>query len=89
MAKKTDESKLADTIEQTLNNNWFNPHLCASIIVNQFPLYNLEKLMELMKAVIQEQAGLYNVAWQEGYTSEALMLSSHLAEVIEMHQPIN
>jgi hypothetical protein len=43
--------------------------------------------MELMKEIIRYQAGNFEPYWAEGITSEALMLSSHLAEVIELHEP--
>jgi hypothetical protein len=88
MAKKTDEEKIVDQLQEVLDNHWFNPMICASIIVNHLPLYTQDRLMELMKEVIKQQAGNFQTAWAEGYTSEALLLSSHLAEVIEQHEPI-
>jgi len=88
MAKKTDEEKIVEQLQVVLDNHWFNPMICASIIVNHLPLYTQDRLMELMKEVIKQQAGNFKAAWEEGYTSEALMLSSHLAEVIEQHEPI-
>jgi hypothetical protein len=87
MAKKTDEEKIAEQLAKVLDNHWFNPMICANIIVNNFPLYTQDRLMELIKEIIRYQAGNFEPYWAEGITSEALMLSSHLAEVIELHEP--
>jgi len=57
MAKKTDEEKIAEQLASVLDNHWFNPMICASIIVNNFPLYTQDRLMELMKEIIRYQAG--------------------------------
>lgn len=86
MAKKTDEDKIAEQLQAVLDNHWFNPMICASVIVNRFPLYTQDRLMELIKEVIRQQAQNFEGAWEEGYTSEALILSSHLSEVIEQHE---
>ena len=88
MAKKTDEDKIAEQLQAVLDNHWFNPQIAASVIVNRFPLYTQDRLMELMKEIIKQQAGNFEPYWAEGITSEALMLASHLAEVIEMHEPL-
>ena len=88
MAKKTDEDKIAEQLQEVLDNHWFNPVIAASFIVNRFPLYTQDRLMELMKEIIKQQAGNFEPYWAEGITSEALMLASHLAEVIEMHEPL-
>jgi hypothetical protein len=88
MAKKTDEDKIAEQLQEVLDNHWFNPVIAASVIVNRFPLYTQDRLMELMKEIIKQQAGNFEPYWAEGITSEALMLASHLAEVIEMHEPL-
>ncbi len=88
MAKKTDEDKIAEQLQAVLDNHWFDPTIAASVIVNRFPLYTQDRLMELMKEIIKQQAGNFEPYWAEGITSEALMLASHLAEVIEMHEPL-
>jgi hypothetical protein len=86
MAKKTDEDKIAEQLATVLDNHWFNPVICASVIVNRFPLYTQDRLMELMKEIIRQQAQTFEPYWAEGITSEAIMLASHLAEVIEAHE---
>jgi len=86
MAKKTDEDKIAEQLATVLDNHWFNPSICASVIVNRFPLYTQDRLMQLMTEIIKEQASRFEAYWEEGFTSEAIMLASHLAEVIEAHE---
>lgn len=87
MAKKTDEQKLVEHIAQAVDNHWFNPGLAAQMLVN-YPLYTQDKIMELMSEIIKLQAGRFEVEWEHDNTSQALMIASHLAEVIEMHAPI-
>ena len=84
---KSDEEKLVDKITQALDNHWFNPNLAAQFIINH-PIYTQERLMDLMKEIIKLQASRYVVEWEHGQTSAGLMLAAHLAEVIEMHEPL-
>lgn len=86
--RRTDEEKIAQQLESVLTNHWFNPVVAASIIVNNFPLWTQDRLMDLIKEIIKQQAGNFEPFWEEGITSEALMLSSHLAEVISLHEPL-
>lgn len=87
MAKKSEEEKVVDTLVEALDNHWFNPSLTAQIIT-KYPIYTQDKLMDLMKEIIKLQAGRYDTEWEHDITSEGLMLASHLAEVIEMHEPL-
>jgi hypothetical protein len=86
MAKKIQEEKIAEALAEAVDNNWFNPVLCADLIVNHLPLYTQDRLVILMSEIIRQQATRFDVEWEHGYTSEGLMLSSHLAEVIEAHE---
>lgn len=88
MAKRTSEEKLAEVITEALDNHWFNPALFAHLIVKGTSIYTQDKLMELMSHVIKYQAGRFKDEWEHDQTSEGLMLASHLAEVIEMHEPL-
>ena len=86
MAKRIPEEKLAEQIGTALENVWFNPHIVASILANNYSLYHQDKLVELMTEVIKQQSVRFNFEWVEHQkTSEGLMLASHLAEVIEVH----
>jgi len=84
--KKIQEEKVAELLAEAVENNWFNPSLCADLIVNHMPLYTQDRLVILMAEVIRQQAIRYETEWEQGYTSDGLMLSAHLAEVIEMHE---
>jgi hypothetical protein len=86
MAKKIQEEKVAELLAEAVDNNWFNPSLCADLIVNHLPLYTQDRLVILMSEVIRQQAIRFETEWENGYTSDGLMLSSHLAEVISAHE---
>jgi hypothetical protein len=86
MAKRIPEEKLAEQIGTALENVWFNPHIVASILVNNYSLYHQDKLVELMAEVIKKQSERFTHEWVEHeVTSEGLLLSSHLAEIVKAH----
>lgn len=84
---KADEEKLVDNLINHLQQHWFNPGLVAQMIIQQ-PIYIQDRLMELMKEIIKLQASRYDREWFDDQTSAGLMLAAHLAEVIEMHEPL-
>lgn len=84
---KAQEDKLVDMMIQSLQQHWFNPGLAANMLVQQ-PIFIQDRLMDFMKEVIKLQASRFPVQWEEGQTSAGLMLAAHLAEVIEMHEPL-
>ena len=45
MAKKIDEEKLAELLEQVVSNHWFNPVVAAHLII-QYPIYAQDKIMD-------------------------------------------
>lgn len=87
MAKKIDEEKLAELLEQVVSNHWFNPVIAAHLII-QYPTYTQDRIMELMAEIIKAQAIRYQNEVEHDQTSAGLMLAGHLAEVIEMHEPL-
>ena len=87
MAKKTDEEKLVDLLEQVTNNYWFNPVVAAHLIAN-LSLYNQDKIVDLIAEVVKAQAIRFQNEIEHDRTTAGLMLASHLAEVVEMHEPI-
>lgn len=87
MAKKTAEEKLAEHITEALDSNSFEPTVLANVLVNNVSLYTQDKISELLIAIIEQQDRKYYSEWEAGRTSEGLMLSSHLAEVISVHRP--
>lgn len=86
MAKRTPEQKVAEQLAELMNNHNFNPAVFANLIVNEQPLYTQDKLVELMTHIIKYQDTRFKVEWELDKTSEGLMLSSHLAEVIAVHE---
>ena len=90
MAKRIPEQKVAEQLAELMNNHNFNPAVFANLIVNEQPLYTQDKLVELMTHIIEYQDTRFKVEWELDKTSEGLMLSSHLAEVIKVHKnPVN
>mgnify|MGYP003334709242 FL=1 len=87
MAKKTDEEKLVDLLEQVTNNYWFNPVVAAHLIAN-LSLYNQDKIVDLIAEVVKAQAIRFQNEIEHDRTTAGLMLAAHLAEVVEMHEPI-
>ena len=88
MAKKTDEEKLVDLLEQVTNNYWFNPVVAAHLIAN-LSLYNQDKIVDLIAEVVKAQAIRFQNEIEHDRTTAGLMLAAHLAEVVEMHEPIS
>ena len=87
MAKKTDEEKLVDLLEQVTNNYWFNPVVAAHLIAN-LSLYNQDKIVDLIAEVVKAQAIRFQNEIEHDRTTAGLMLAAHLAEVVEMHAPL-
>jgi hypothetical protein len=87
MSRKSEEEKLVSILTDTLDNHWFNPSLTAQLLIKH-PIYTQDRLMDLMKEIIKLQASRFEVEWEHDQTSAGLMLAAHLAEVIEMHEPL-
>lgn len=82
MAKKIIEEKLAELMQQAMDNHWFNANLFADLLVDE-NLYYQDKLNELVEAIIAKQAKMYERQWEQGYTTDGLMRSSYIQDVIE------
>lgn len=88
MTKKINEQKIVEQLAEVLDNHWFNPALAAQILV-KYPIYTQDKVMDFIREIIKAQSVRFDNEWEHEQTSEGLMLASHLAEVIDMHDPIN
>jgi glucuronate isomerase len=86
MARKVPEQKIAEQLAELMNNHNFNPAVFANLIVNEQSLYTQDRLVELMTHIIEYQDTRFKIEWDLNKTSEGLMLSSHLAEVIAVHK---
>lgn len=86
MARKVPEQKIAEQLAELMNNHNFNPAVFANLIVNEQSLYTQDRLVELMTHIIEYQDTRFKIEWDLNKTSQGLMLSSHLAEVIAVHK---
>ena len=87
MAKKINEQKIVEHLAEVVDNHWFNPSLAAQLLV-RYPIYTQDRIVELMSEIIKAQSLRYYQELEHEQTSAGLMLSAHLAEVIEMHEPL-
>ena len=87
MAKKIDEQKIVEQLAQVVDNHWFNPQLAAQLLI-KYPIYTQDRIVELMGEIIKAQSLRYYHELEHDQTSAGLMLAAHLAEVIEMHTPL-
>jgi len=88
MAKKMLETKVAEAILEGTDNNWFNPTLVAHALVTNQPIYTQDKVMDLIVEIIRQQSNRYEREWEEGQTSEGLMMASRLMDMITNFEPI-
>lgn len=85
MAKKIEEEKLVEHLATALDNNWFNPVLAANLLVNHYPLYTQDRVIDLIGEIVRQQAERFKQEWESGQTSEGLMLADHLNDVYQFH----
>lgn len=85
--KKIDEQKIVEHLAEVVDKHWFNPQLAAQLLI-KYPIYTQDKIAELMGEIIKAQSNRYYQELEHEQTSAGLMLSAHLAEVIEMHAPL-
>jgi hypothetical protein len=81
---KSKEEKLAEKVYEAMNDRAFNPTLLGRLLVNG-DLYNQDRLMHMVVEIVRQQANILDIMWENGRTSEALLLSSHINEVIDLH----
>lgn len=86
MSRKTREQKLVEQVVEAIGHTEFQPTIFANLIVNNYELSTQEQLMNLIVEIIRFQARQFPIEWEAGKTSDALMLSSHLSEVINLHR---
>jgi hypothetical protein len=88
MAKETLENKVINVLLEALDNHWFNPTLVAHGLVSNNPIYTQDKLSDLIVEIIKQQSHRYNNEWELGRTSEGLMMSARLNDMVEAFEPI-
>jgi hypothetical protein len=80
---KAEEFKAAEKLTSYLNNANFSPAVMANVLTTEHTLYTQDRLMELVKYIIQYNALRLKSEWDKGYTSEGLMLADALNDMIE------
>ena len=83
MAKKTKEEKLADLMEECLNDHFFNTSLFANIMTTDYPLYTQERLMKLIANLINYSQRRFEYEWEAGETTEGLLLADALNDTLK------
>lgn len=82
------ETKAAEKVLEAMDSHWFNPTIMARELVNGCGYYTQSKVMELCVEIIKQTAGQFDNAWEEGTTSEALMMADRLNDYIQNFEPI-
>ena len=86
---KTTEEKIAVKLVDAMDNVNFSPTLLANLLVNYNSLHTQEQLMKMIIQIIKQQSVRFESEWAAGQTSEALLLSNHLADVISIHNKLD
>lgn len=86
---KTREIKIAESLAELADDHWFNPAIFGRYLAEQ-PLYTIDRIMEMVASVINEQAKRHHVnVTQDNSTSEGLTLANELNECIKAYQEDN
>ena len=89
MAKTSSiETKAADKVLEAMDSHWFNPAIMARELVNGCGHYTQSKVMELVVEIIKQTAAQFDNAWEEGITSEGLLMAQRLNDMIEAFEPL-
>ena len=79
---KSNETKIADKLTDALNDGTFSPAVMADYLITHNTTYTLDRLMELVKHIIQYNAIKMRSEWDKGYTSECLMMADALNDML-------
>ena len=85
---KTQESKVAESLVNLMDDHWFNPTMFGRYLAEQ-PIYTIDRIMEMVASIISEQAKMYNLYSNQGTYTEGLMLANELNECIKAYQESN
>jgi hypothetical protein len=80
---KANEFKAAEKLTDYLNNANFSPAVMANVLTTEHTLYTQDRLMELVRYIIQYNALRLKSEWDKGYTSEGLLLADALNDMLE------
>ena len=85
---QTPETKLVKHTVEALDNHWFNPALFADIITTDYTVYTQNQLIELVKWVIRFGQRRFEYEWDNGVSSDNLMIIDALADVLKNMDPV-
>jgi hypothetical protein len=80
---KANEFKAAEKLTDYLNNATFSPAVMANVLTTEYTLYTQDRLMELIRYIIQYNSLRLKSEWDKGYTSEGLLLADALNDMLE------
>ena len=80
---QANEFKAAEKLTEYLNNANFSPAVMANVLTTEHTLYTQDRLMELVRYIIQYNSLRLKSEWDKGYTSEGLLLADALNDMLE------
>ena len=80
---KANEFKAAEKLTDYLNNANFSPAVMANVLTTEHTLYTQDRLMELVRYIIQYNSLRLKSEWDKGHTSEGLLLADALNDMLE------
>ena len=79
---KSNETKIADKLTDALNDGTFSPAVMADYLITNNTLYTIDRIMELVKHLIQYNSIRMRMEWDKGQTSEGLMMADALNDIL-------
>lgn len=80
---KANEVKIAEKLADNLNDYTFSPAVMANYLTTHYPIYTQDRLMELVRYLVQYNSIRMRTEWSAGNTSEGLLLADALNDMIE------
>ena len=80
---QTNEFKAAEKLTEYLNNANFSVAVMANVLTTEHTLYTQDRIMELVKYIIQYNSLRLKSEWDKGYTSEGLLMADALNDILE------
>jgi len=81
---KSNEVKVAEKLADGLNDVTFSPAVLANYIITHYPTYTTERLMELVRYIIEYGSIEMKKEWVvNGRTSNGLLLADALKDILE------
>lgn len=79
---KSNETKVGDKLAEGLNDYTFSTAILANYLITYYPIHTIDRLMELVRYIIQYGSLKMTTEWEVGHTSEGLLLADALNDLI-------